>query len=93
MSRIRQYADTYAKKDFQKVIGRAQVDAELTQKKMLAEASGIPYATLWQRLENPEDLSLTQLRMLLKVLPIPPEAVLAFVGYTPKEIQKIGGRV
>lgn len=43
MPRIRQNAEAYARKDFQKAIGKAQVDADLTQKKMLAETSGIPY--------------------------------------------------
>lgn len=89
MPRIRQNAETYARKDFQKAIGRAQVDVDLTQKKMLAEASGIPYSTLWKRLENPEDLSLAQFRQLLSVLPIPAEALLTFVGYKPKDICKI----
>ena len=89
MPRIRQNAEIYAREDFRKAIGRAQVDADLTQKKMLAEASGIPYSTLWKRLESPEDLSLAQFRQLLSVLPIPPEALLAFVGYKSKDIQEI----
>lgn len=84
MPRIRQNADVYARKDFQKAIGRAQVDADLTQKKMLAEASGIPYSTLWKRLENPDDMSLAELKKLLAVLPIPADALLAFVGYPKK---------
>ena len=79
MPRIRQNSEAYARKDFQKAIGRAQVDADLTQKKLLAEAAGIPYATLWRRMENPEDLSLKQMRQLLSVLPIPAEALLAFL--------------
>ncbi len=91
MPRIRQNAEAYARKDFQKAIGKAQVEAELTQKKMLAEVTGIPYATLWRRLENPEELSLVQLRQLLAVLPIPAEALLAFVGYQTKDIKKLEG--
>lgn len=89
MPRIRQYAERDAKTDFQKAIGRARVDADLTQKKMLAEASGIPYTTLWNRLENPEDMSLAQFRKLLAVIPIPAEALLAFVGYSSKDIRKL----
>lgn len=88
MPRIRQYNEVYARKDFQKAIGRAQVDVDLTQKKMLAEASGIPYSTLWKRLDKPEEMSLSELRKLLTVLPIPAEALLAFVGYKPKEMKK-----
>lgn len=88
MPRIRQNAALYARSDFKKVIGRAQVDAELTQKKKLAEAAGIPYSTLWKRLENPEELNLLELRLLVRVLPIPAADVLAFLGYTSKEIKK-----
>lgn len=88
MPRIKQYADDYARKDFQKAIGRAQVDADLTQKKMLAEASGIPYSTLWKRLENPEDMTMKEYAKLLSVIPVPAEALLAFVGYKLKEIRK-----
>lgn len=88
MPRIKQFADDYARKDFQKAIGRAQVDADLTQKKMLAEASGIPYSTLWKRLENPEDMTMREYAKLLSVIPVPAEALLAFVGYKLKEIRK-----
>lgn len=89
MPRIRQYAQRDARSDFKKAIGRAQVDAELTQKKCLAEAIGIPYSTLWNRLENPDGMSLEDFRRLLTVLPIPPEALLSFVGYSAKDIRKL----
>ena len=81
MPRIRQNAEAYARKDFQKAIGKAQVDADLTQKKMLAETSGIPYSTLWKRLDQPEGMTLEEFAKLLAVIPIPAEALLAFVGY------------
>ena len=89
MPRIRQYAQRDSRSDFKKAIGRAQVDAELTQKKYLAEATGIPYSTLWNRLENPDGMSLEDFRRLLTVLPIPPEALLSFVGYSAKDIRKL----
>ena len=89
MPRIRQYAERDSKKDFQKAIGRAQVDAEMTQKKGLAIACGIPYSTLWKRLDNPEDMSLAEFRKLLTVIPIPAEALLTFLGYSRKEIIKV----
>lgn len=89
MPRIRQNADMYARKDFQKAIGRAQVDADLTQKKKLAEAAGIPYSTLWKRLENPGDMTLEEFTKLLAVIPVPAEALLSYVGYKTKEIRKV----
>lgn len=85
MPRIRQNAETYARKDFQRAIGIAQVEAELTQKKMLAEVSGIPYATLWRRLNNPDDFTLGEIRQLLRVIPVTPVALLRFLGFSRKE--------
>lgn len=85
MPRVRQYSERYAEIDFKKAIRRAQVDADLMQKKQLAAASGIPYSTLWKRLENPQDLSLAQLKKLLEVIPIPAEALLAFLGYRDRK--------
>lgn len=89
MPRIRQYAAEYARNDFQRAIRRAQAEADLMRKNKLAEASGIPYSTLWKRLEHPEDMSLGDLQKLLTVLPIPMEAVLAFLGYAARDIKKL----
>lgn len=88
MPRIRQYAAEYARNDFQRAIRRAQAEADLIRKNKLAEAAGIPYSTLWKRLEHPETMTLEQLRLLISVLPIPTEAVLAFLGYAQRDIKK-----
>ena len=84
MPRIHQRQEEYARKDFQKAIGMAQVEAELTQKKMLAEVTGIPYATLWRRLNSPEEFTLGEIRQLVRVIPVNPAALLAFIGYGRK---------
>lgn len=89
MPRIRQNQAEYARNDFQRAIRRAQVDADIMEKKSLAEAAGIPYSTLWKRLEAPENMSMGEFQKLLKVLPIPAEAVLAYLGYSTKEINKL----
>lgn len=89
MPRIRQYAAEYARNDFQRAIRRAQVDADLMRKNKLAEAADIPYSTLWKRLEHPEDMTLGDLQKLIRVLPIPVEAVLTFLGYAAKDIKKM----
>lgn len=97
MPRIRQNAKDYARNDFRKAIGKAQVEVDLTQKKMLSEVSGIPYSTLWKRLESPENMTLEEFMKLLAVIPIPAEALLTFVGYKTKEIrmihESVGGEV
>ena len=81
MPRIRQYNNKYANEDFIKVIKKAQIDADITKLKQLAELVDIPYATFWRRIKDPDTLTVEQLRRIIKVLPIPPEAVLAFLGY------------
>ncbi|MBR3973254.1 MAG: hypothetical protein IKJ99_04825 [Oscillospiraceae bacterium] len=89
MPRIRQYANRYTQEDFIKAICKAQVDANLMQKKQLAEASGIPYSTLWKRLKKPDDMSLKELKQLLTVIPIPADDLLKFVGYSCKERKRV----
>lgn len=91
MPKIRQYAEQYARDDFRKAIQKAQVDADLMGKKPLAEAAGIPYSTLWKRLEEPENMSMGEFQKLLKVLPIPADALLSYLGYSSKTVKKYGG--
>lgn len=89
MPRIRQNADVYLRNDFIRAIRLGQVETNLMQKKKLADASGIPYSTLWKRLEHPEDLTITELRKLVGAIHLSPESVLAFVGYSTKDIKKL----
>lgn len=81
MPRIRQYNEEYAKSDFIKAIKRAQVDADIANIKQLAELVNIPYTTLWRRLQDPDTLTVGQLKTIIKTIPIPPKTVLAFLGY------------
>lgn len=86
MPRIRQYAERDARLDFQKAIEMARMDANIKNMKQLAEAADIPYSSFWRMLQEPEKITLGQLRALLKTIPLPAAAVLAFVGYERKEI-------
>ena len=81
MPRIRQYKEEYSKLDFIKAIKKAQVDAEIENTKQLAELVNIPYTTLWRRLQDPDTLTVSQLKAIIKTIPLPPEAVLSFLGY------------
>ena len=81
MPRIRQYKEEYAKADFIKAIKKTQIDADISNFKQLAEQTGIPYTTLWRRLQDPDTLTVGQLKAIIKTIPIPPETVLAFLGY------------
>ena len=88
MPRIKQYAERDARRDFQKAIEMARMDGDFRNKKRLAEAVDIPYSSFWRMMESPEKITLGQLRTLVKTIPIPASAVLAFVGYERKEIRE-----
>ena len=81
MPRIKQYSEKYAKSDLIKAIKRAQIDADIANTKQLAELAGIPYTTLWRRLQDPDSLTVGQLKTIIKTISLPPEAVLSFLGY------------
>lgn len=87
MPKIRQYAERDARKDFRMAIEHARTDAEIRSDRGLAEAAGIPHTSFWRLLQEPENMTLGQLRKLLKTIPIPASAVLAFVGYDRKEVK------
>ena len=87
MPRLRQYADRDARNDFRKAIEHARTDAEIRNTKGLAEAVGIPYTSFWRLIQEPEKMTLGQLRKLLKTIPLPAAAILAFVGYDRKEVK------
>ena len=87
MPRIRQNHEVYLRKDFIAAVHIGQGNAGLMQKKELAEASGIPYSTLRKRLDDPENLTVAELRKLVTAIPLAPEALLTFVGYNAKTIR------
>lgn len=81
MPRIRQYKEEYSKLDFIKAIKKAQVDADIANTKQLAELVNIPYTTLWRRLQDPDTMTIGELKAIIKTISLPPEAVLSFLGY------------
>lgn len=88
MPRIKQYADEYARDDFKKALRHGMTDGNLERKKDLSEASGIPYSTLWSRLDDPMTMTLAELRKIVAVIPVAPDAILAVVGIDRKAINK-----
>ena len=87
MPKIRQYAQRDARTDFRKAIDLARTHAEIRNTKALAEEVGIPYTSFWRLLQEPENMTLGQLQQLLKTIPLPAAAILAFVGYERKEVK------
>ena len=91
MPRIYQKAEEYARADLLQEIRKCQGAADLMNGKLLSEASGIPYQILMRRLKEPETFTLKEFRLLVKSLHLPPLALLAFVGYSAKDISKLKG--
>lgn len=79
MPRIRQNREEYARKDFRKAIDHAMTDAEYRSIKALAEVVGIPYSSFWRMLQDPEKITLGDLRKIMQVLPLPDSALLQFL--------------
>lgn len=80
MPRIRQNREEYARKDFRKAIDHAMTDADYRSIKALAEDLGIPYTSFWRMMQEPEKMTLGDLRKLCQVLPLPGTALLQFLG-------------
>lgn len=93
MPRIRQKNAEYMRKDFIAAVRVGQGKAGLLQKKELADASGIPYSTLRKRLDNPEKLTVEELRQLIAAIPLSPAAVLSFVGYSAKDFKDLAAEI
>lgn len=90
MPRIRQNAEQYAMKDFQ-----AEVNAQCGRygyksQQSLGNALGVCQATARSYLMNPEIIQFGTLRAMVKLLKLDPVVVLKALGYSSKEIQKIG---
>ena len=89
MSRLRQNPDLMRIESFRRAVGHGQVTAGLVKTTALAEAAGIPYSTLWKRLDSPDNMTISELRKIVEVIPLDPEAVLALVGYSRKDILRL----
>lgn len=87
MPRIRQYEEKYLKTDFQTEIRRQQGCYNLMSCRSLSKAVGIPHSTLNSKLNDPSKLTVEDFQKLVPVLHPDPAPVLAFLGFSKKEIQ------
>lgn len=88
MPKIKQYADEYARRDFQTEIRIRQGQYDLMSINALARATGIPATTLGPKLKDPDKMDVVDLRKIVKTVHPDPVAVLTLLGYTGKEIRK-----
>lgn len=93
MPRIYQNAERYAKEDFMREIRVRQGYYDLMSQRALADATGIPRSTLWDKLRDPDKLEVADLRKLVKTIQPDPLILLALVGYDSKTIKKVRAMV
>lgn len=90
MPRIRQYAERDAMKDFLGEINAQCGRYGLKSQKALGEALGVCQATAGNYLRNPNAIQLGTLRSMVQVLRLDPVIVLKVLGYSSKDIKKLG---
>ena len=87
MPRIRQYAQKYACEDFLREIRKQQGYYNLTTQQELADAAGMSQPTVSNRMKDPSKLTFGEFRGWVKAIKPDPRVVLAFLGYTSKDIK------
>lgn len=93
MPRINQKAQEYADEDFRRELYICMANIGLRYDKDLSELSGIPNSTMAKKIHSPSGLTVAQLRKIISAVWPDPVAVLKFLGYSEKDIKKIGEKV
>ena len=86
MPRIRQYAENYAAEDFRREMRSRMGYHDLSQRE-LAQKANVSQTTISNRIREPNDITVGELRGLVKTLGLNPSIVLALLGYTKKDIK------
>lgn len=87
MPRIRQYAEKYSVDDFLAELRSRQGYHNLSRTALSMELD-IPVSTLHRRLNNPDEIRVSELRCMITKLGINPRTVLLFLGYNRNQIKK-----
>jgi len=91
MPRIHQKMEEYAVADFQTEIRKRQGACNVMSVRSLAEKTGMPHTTLNPKLHDPDRFTVAELRKLIRAICPDPVTVLLLLGYSRREIKKIGG--
>lgn len=86
MPRIRQYAENYAAEDFRREMRSRMGYHDLSQHE-LAQKTDISQTTISNRIRDPNDITVGELRSFVKALGLNPAIVLALIGYTKKDVK------
>ena len=88
MPRIRQYAENYAAEDFRREV-RSRMGYHNLSQHGLARETNISQATISNRIRDPNDFTVGELRSLNKALGLSPAIVLALLGYSKKQTKEV----
>ena len=88
MPRIRQYAENYAAEDFRREMRSRMGYHDLSQHG-LAQKANVSQTTISNRMRDPNDITVGELRSFHKVLGLSPAIVLALLGYTRRDIKEL----
>lgn len=86
MPRIRQYAENYAAEDFRREV-RARMGYHDLSQADLASKTPMSQSTISNRLRDPNDITVGELRSLNKALGLDPVVVMALLGYARKDLK------
>ena len=88
MPRIKQLSDKYANEDFVKALRVGMLHCGYRSFKEVAKAIPTDPRTLYRKVKEPEKFTIADLRELRKVLNLEPDVLLAFIGFSSKEITR-----
>ena len=93
MPRIKAKADVYAREDFSKELRKNMIDQNIDSIKELAGMTGLETRTMYRRMDNVEQLKISELAALKTVLSPDPVVLLRVLGYTTKEIKEAAKQI
>ena len=88
MSRPKGYADAEARTAFTKEIEKGMIDLNIRSKGELAERMGLAERTGYRRFNNLNELRLSDLISIVRIIKPKPGIVLRLLGYQPKDIKR-----
>ena len=88
MPRLKVKADEYARADFSKELRKNMIDQEIGSVKELADMMGVDGRTMYRRMNDIDQMRVSELAALKAILSPDPVLLLRVLGYTTKEIKE-----
>lgn len=86
MPRIRQLKDQYENEDFVKEFRKKMIDLNYVSIADVAKTVNVDPRTLYRKMKDPGKFCVNDLRKLIPLLRLDPNAILALLGYSKKDI-------